>query len=245
MAQTTSGHLKRYELKTFPNDTELARTVADLWLDEVEKIPSQKIALSGGTIARLFFREIAERAVIRKTPLTEVDFFWADERCVLPGDPESNFLLANENLFLPLGISAEKIHHLRGELEPAEAVAKANSEILKTVRQRNNGQPMLDIVFLGVGPDGHVASLFSNASARVLNCAKPFLSIENSPKPPPKRITLSYAAIATAKEVWVLISGSGKENVLRESLSETGNTPLARVLQSRQQTKIFTDVKFQ
>ncbi|MGI8966620.1 MAG: 6-phosphogluconolactonase, partial [Limisphaerales bacterium] len=71
----------------------------------------------------------------------------------------------------------------------------------------------------------------------------PFLFIENSPKPPPKRISMSYAMIAAAKEVWVLVSGEGKKRVLIESLTYHGQTPFARVLQSRSETKIFTDVK--
>jgi 6-phosphogluconolactonase len=234
--------MSNFEIKKFSNDSELAQTAANLWLDSVFKNPRQSVALSGGGIARLFFREIAKRLVARKISFTEVDFFWADERCVPPTDPESNFALANEFLFTSLKISLDKIHRLRGELEPAAAVAEANSEIFKIVPQRNQGQPMLDFVFLGLGPDGHVASLFPNASAEVVNCKTPFLHIENSPKPPPKRISLSYAAIIAAKEVWVLASGKGKENALAESLSTDGQTPLARVLKSRTQTRIFSDI---
>ena len=68
-----------------------------------------------------------------------------------------------------------------------------------------------------------------------------FCAVNNSPKPPPDRVTLSYDAIATAKNVWVLASGAGKESALRESLSPSKKTPLAKVIQSRAQTKIFTD----
>jgi 6-phosphogluconolactonase len=235
--------MNRFELKTFANDSELAQTAVNLWLDSVSKTPAQSVALSGGGIARLFFREIAERSVAHKISLAEIDFFWADERCVPPTDPESNFALANELLFAPLRISSEKIHRLRGELEPATAAAEANGEILNVVPQKDQGQPMLDFIFLGLGPDGHVASLFPNASAEVVNCKTPFLQIENSPKPPPKRISLSYAAIAASKEVWVLASGKGKERAMAESLSENGQTPLARVLKSRGQTRIFSDIQ--
>jgi 6-phosphogluconolactonase len=103
--------------------------------------------------------------------------------------------------------------------------------------------PALDLVFLGMGEDGHVASLFPNASAETLNCRAPFLFVTDSPKPPPNRVTLSYAAIAAAKQVWVLASGQGKAAAFAESVSPTGKTPLARVLQSRAQTKIFTDIR--
>ncbi|HZL78672.1 MAG TPA: 6-phosphogluconolactonase, partial [Candidatus Limnocylindrales bacterium] len=76
----------------------------------------------------------------------------------------------------------------------------------------------------------------------VLNCAVPFLAVENSPKPPPRRISLSFPAIAAAQQVWVLVSGAGKADVLRESLSPDGQTSLARVIRSRSRTKIFSDL---
>lgn len=227
----------------FETDAELARAAANLWLDSVSKKPAQSVALSGGGIARLFFREIADGSLLRKISLAEVNFFWADERCVPPTDSESNFALADELLFAPLKIAPERIHRLRGELNPADSVAEANAEIEKVIREKSEGQPVLDFVFLGAGPDGHVASLFPNAALEIVNCRTPFLYVENSPKPPPQRISLSYAAIALAKEVWVLISGKGKESALAESLSENGQTPLARVLKSRTQTRIFTDIQ--
>lgn len=265
--------MRNYELNQFPSDVELAETTAALWLEKVRKNPAQNVALSGGTISRLFFQKIAERAVAEEIFLSEVNFFWADERCVPPTDPESNFALANENLFSRVNIQPDKIHRLRGELEQAEAVTHANHEIGQVVSRGVPGLPVLDLVFLGLGPDGHVASLFPNARLEVLNCQETFLSVENSPKPPPKRISLSFAAIAAAKEVWVLISGPGKEDVLRESLEaccqhlagrksteeasasaspslgqqDAGSTltSLARVIQSRQETRIFTDVKLE
>lgn len=244
MAQAASGYVNNFLLKNFTSDVELAEYTATLWLEQIRKNPAQNVALSGGTISRLFFQKIAEHAIAEKTFLSDVHFFWADERCVPPTDPESNFVLANENLFARLNIQPDKIHRIYGELDQSEAVARANHEIVRVISPGASGLPILNTVFLGLGPDGHVASLFPNARLEVLTCEQPFLSIENSPKPPPKRISLSYAAIAAAKEVWVLISGAGKENALRESLSEAARTPLARVLQMRSQTKIFTDVKF-
>lgn len=244
MAQAASGHVNNFELKNFTSDVELAETTAALWLGLVQKNPAQNVALSGGTISRLFFQKIAERVIAEKNFLSDVHFFWADERCVPPTDPESNFALANENLFSRLNIQPNKIHRLCGELDQAEAVTQANREIEQVISPGATGLPVFDMVFLGLGPDGHVASLFPNARLEVLTCEQSFLGIENSPKPPPKRISLSYAAIAAAKDVWVLVSGTGKESALRESISKNGKTPLARVIQSREQTKIFTDVKF-
>ena len=104
-------------------------------------------------------------------------------------------------------------------------------------------QPVLDLIFLGMGEDGHVASLFPDAPAEVVNHPGPFLFIDNSPKPPPRRISLSYAAMVAARQVWVLISGVGKEKALRESLVFSGKTPLARVIQLRHNTRIFSEIR--
>jgi 6-phosphogluconolactonase len=102
----------------------------------------------------------------------------------------------------------------------------------------------LDLIFLGLGEDGHVASLFQNATPetqKIANRNESFIFVNDSPKPPPRRISLNYAAIAAAKQVWVLASGSGKEIALKESLNMNGRTSLAKVIQMRPQTKVFSD----
>jgi 6-phosphogluconolactonase len=269
--------VKNFELISFASADELAAHVASAWLDEIAAANHAArphcVALSGGRIAQKFFAATVEQAQRRAISFANVHFFWADERCVPPTDPESNFNLASELLFRPLEIQANQIHRICGE-EPPEIAAKTASEEIQRVVSNCDGErsrlgcgstrlasdknasdeaslaarearalPILDLVFLGMGEDGHVASLFPNAAPEILNCTVPFLAIENSPKPPPRRISLSYAAIAAAKKVWVLVSGAGKEAALRASLRLDGQTPLARVMQLRSQTKIFNDLR--
>jgi 6-phosphogluconolactonase len=242
------------ELISLTTADELAASAASAWLDEIESAnragKTHCVALSGGRITQKFFAATVEQAGARKigdggTPSlpANVHFFWADERCVPPTAPESNFKMANDLLFAPLKIPANQIHRIRGEDSPQVAAEFAEEELRRVVSANNNRQPVLDLIFLGMGEDGHVASLFPDAPPEVLNCASPFLAIENSPKPPPWRISLSYAAIAAAAQVWVLVSGAGKETALRESLRPGGRTPLARVLQSRSRTKIFSSIR--
>ncbi len=243
--------MKNFELISFATADELARAAASAWLDEIESAnragKPHCVALSGGRIAQKFFAATAGQAGLRKIgdggtpPLpANVHFFWADERCVPPTDPESNFKLASELLFAPLKILASQIHRIRGEDSPQVAAKLAEEDLRRVVLADKNRQPALDLIFLGMGEDGHVASLFPGAPPEVLNCASPFLAIENSPKPPARRISLSYAAIAAAKQVWVLVSGVGKAPALRESLRPGGQTPLARVIQVA-----FPDENFQ
>jgi 6-phosphogluconolactonase len=280
--------MQNFELISCANADELASRAAGAWLDEIELAnragKPHCVALSGGRIAQKFFAAVVEQARLQKigdggTPSfpTNVHFFWADERCVPPTDPESNFKLASELLFAPLKISETQIHRIRGELLPEAAAKVANEEIRRVLPisspppQRGEGRgeeavfskskpltpplsplgrgegvyslPSLDLIFLGLGEDGHVASLFPNVPSQILNCAVPFLAVEDSPKPPPRRVTMSYAAIAAANQVWVLVSGAGKAAALRDSLKPDAAMPLARVVRLRSRTTIFSDVR--
>lgn len=235
----------QHELLKFATPVELARAAADAWLDEIAAARRAGrphcAALSGGRIAQTFFSETVTRARARAVPFGGVDFFWADERCVPPEDPESNFKLANEHLLAPLQIAAEKIHRIRGEDFPQAAAESADKDLKRVTRKDREQRAVLDLVFLGMGEDGHVASLFPNSPAKIVDKFVSFLVVENSPKPPPTRITLSYEAIFAAENLWILISGAGKAKALRESWSGTGTTPLARVMAARP-VKIFSDI---
>jgi 6-phosphogluconolactonase len=238
--------VKNFELISFANADELASHAASAWLDEIAATnradKTHCVALSGGRIALKFFASVADQNKTRKISFDRVYFFWADERCVPPTDPESNFKLANELLFAPLKISENKIHRIRGEDSPEIALKIAETELRQIApTDEKSGFPVLDLIFLGMGEDGHVASLFQNATTQ-LAIRNSFLLVQNSPKPPPKRISLSYGAIAAAKQVWVLASGSGKEAALEQSLRTEGGTPLARIIQLRSHIKILTDI---
>ena len=254
--------MKKIELISFATADELARTVASQWLDEIEAAhragQPHCVALSGGRIAQKFFTSVVEQAKTRiigdgdtSSLPANVHFFWADERCVPPDDPESNFRVANELLFAPLKISEGQIHRIRGELPPDQAAALAAVEILAIVPTASpsplrgegvHSLPVLDLIFLGMGEDGHVASLFPGEDAAVGSEEAIYRAVNNSPKPPPNRVTLGYAAIAAARQVWVLVSGTGKKAALRESLAPNGCTPLGQVAKFRTQTRIFSDL---
>jgi 6-phosphogluconolactonase len=235
----------RHEPERFPSPAALARAVAERWLSILASSSSANapftVALSGGRIARDLFSHAASAAKQRGLTLANVDFFWGDERCVPPDDAESNFRAANELLLAPLAIPLARIHRVRGEADPDTAAQEAAVELLRVAPMDNAGQPVLDLVFLGMGEDGHVASLFPGESDEVMNSVAVYRAVTAS-KPPPRRITLGYATLAAAREVWVLASGAGKAEALRESLRPDGCTPLARLLRMRERTTIFTDI---
>jgi len=244
--------VKNFELISFATAGKLAQAVARAWLDEIAAAnragKRHCVALSGGRIAQKFFAAVVELVAVRNfgdgdTPSlpANVHFFWADERCVPPDDAESNFAIARKFLFAPLKITDAQIHRIRGEDSPEAAAKAASTEISKIAPLNENGQPVLDLIFLGVGEDGHVASLFPGEPDVLISDKAIYRAVKNSPKPPPNRITLGYTVITVARQVWVLVSGTGKEAALRESLFSKGRTPLARVTQFRTQTRIFSD----
>lgn len=248
---TERGSAKQVELVSFLNSAELAATVAREWLLRAQQQNPFHVALSGGRIAAEFFRATTAEVQRSGKSLKHVHFFWADERCVPPENPESNFALANKLLFEPLGIGGNQIHRIRGELAPALAAAEAEKDIRRAISSTSSGHPVLDLVFLGMGEDGHVASLFPNSSGNESDApfgvpplggqARTYIDVIG-PKPPPNRVSLTYDALRAASDVWVLVSGAGKETALKESL-QGGNTPLGRVIAQRTKTKVHVSAK--
>jgi len=230
----------------FPDDSSLAESVAERWLREMtsSSASSFAVALAGGRITRQFFIS-SSRLFSKKSFLFErVHFFWGDERCVPPPHADSNYRLAYEHLLGPLRIQEDRVHRIRGELDATQAASEAAADLCRSVALTANNQPILDLVFLGMGEDGHVASLFPGepeAAAQSPAVYRPVVAT----KPPPVRITLGYDAIAAARQVWVLASGANKEEALRVSLSPDGKTPLARVIQMRERTVVFSDIRIQ
>lgn len=222
--------MSNVELVSFPDEQALAETVAEQWLSQLKARSLQPsfpfcVALSGGRIAKRFLEAVARPPDSNNSDWSSVHFFWSDERCVPADDPESNFGLAHDLLLAPLKIAKAQIHRVRGEDPPAMAAAEAEAELRRIVPVEPGGQQPLDLVFLGMGEDGHVASLFPGESEELMaseTVYRPVIAV----KPPPHRVTMSYATISAARQTWVLASGAGKEAALRESLDPGGRTPL-------------------
>ena len=193
-------------------------------------------------MAGKLFAAVVAQAAARGADFNLMEFFWADERCVAPTDPESNYRLAQEGLLGPLGIAEKQIHRIPGEAGPELAAATAAATLRRVVQQPPPAVPVLDLVLLGMGEDGHVASLFPGDEAALADHAAVFRPVKDAPKPPPERVTLGLGPLLAAREVWVLAAGAGKADALRDALSPQGRTPLARVIQQRSMTRIFSAV---
>ncbi len=230
------------EILEFPNTETLAREAARRFVAAIPPRAEFLVALSGGRIAKAFYEAIVAEAKRDSRNIDHIHFFFADERCVPPSDPESNFLTARQALFDPLQIRAEMIHRIHGETDDAYAAQEAEAELCRLAPLNAEGQPILDLVILGMGEDGHTASLFPGESDSLIADTAVFRAV-TAVKPPPRRITLGYAPLRAARELWVLANGPAKEPVMREILfSKNAPLPLRRVLESNPKHLIFSDI---
>jgi 6-phosphogluconolactonase len=193
------------------------------------------VALSGGSSPRLTYELLGRDP----QPWSAAEVWFADERCVPPGDDQSNYRLAAETLLGPGAIPAERVHRMRGELGPEEG-ARGYSEELRTGIAAGDAGRALDLIVLGIGPDGHVASLFPDADTLDAGPDALCLPVRDSPKPPPERITLSLAALRAARRCLLLATGAAKADAIGAMFGEpTRHVPAS--LLSRERLTVFVD----
>jgi 6-phosphogluconolactonase len=195
---------------------------------------SFSIALPGGSVATAFFPRLA------RVPFDwlRADFFWGDERAVPPSDPESNYGLARSLWLSPAGVPEDRIHRMEAEAADAAAAAVRYAAELQRLL---GAPPRLDFVLLGVGPDGHVCSLFPGHPL-LEEQARWVAAVEDSPKPPPRRLTLTLPVLAAAGHVVVAATGAAKAAVVREALEDPGSRlPLALVTRRAARVSYFLD----
>ncbi len=173
------------------------------------------VALSGGETPRALYALLAAPGRAERVEWPRVQVFWSDERCVPPDDPASNYRMAREGLLDRVPLPAENVHRIRGEAAPAEAAAAYEAE-LRRVLAGSGGLPRLDLVLLGLGADGHTASLFPGQGA--VREARRFVVAERVPALGAWRVTLTPVAIGAAAEVIFLVSGREKAGALRRVL---------------------------
>lgn len=180
------------------------------------------IALSGGSTPRPLYRLLATPEWLQVIPWDKVHVWWADERCVPPDHHESNYGMAYSLLLSHL--SVQNIHRMRGEAADPEAAAKAYEDELRHVfGLKNHGRPRFDLILLGMGADGHTASLFPGTAA--LTEQKRLVVVSRAPQSPHCRLTLTLPVLNRASFVLFLVAGADKGAALaqiwRLSLAQT------------------------
>lgn len=206
------------EIKVFQNPDELSRTAAENFIEigrlAIERNGKYSVVLAGGSTPKSLYKLLATEEFRSRIDWRKVFFFFGDERNVLPSDEESNFRMANENLLKPLEIPAENVFRWETEIENAEdAAAKYERRIRDFFDARENEFPVFDLILLGMGADGHTASLFPETAALKEN--NKIAAANRVEKLGSIRLTLTFPVINCAQNVIFLVTGNEKAETLK------------------------------
>jgi 6-phosphogluconolactonase len=244
-------------LTTCPDAASVAARAAEHVTRELRRAVDERgvfhLALSGGTTPAGTY----ERLAVEVGDWSAVELWFADERCVPPDDQESNYRLVAETLLASVAraqrgssgsagsvgadVPAERIHRMPGELGPGEGARAYAIELRDGVGPGEDGLPVLDLVVLGIGPDGHVASLFPGSPALDADAQLLCVGIQDSPKPPPRRITLTLGVLRAARGCLLLATGASKADAVSAMLGKPSRHVPASLLRRERLTVMLDD----
>lgn len=176
----------------------------------------RSIALSGGSTPKIWFNLLSE-SYLHRLPWSELLLFWGDERCVPPTHAESNYRMTREQLLDAVPVPQEHIFRVRGEASPAEEAIRY-SGVLENTLPPNNGLPCFDLVVLGMGDDGHTASIFPHELSlwdEEANCV-----VGTHPDSGQRRISITGRIINNARQVVFLVTGASKAEKVRQVIGK-------------------------
>lgn len=200
-----------------PTSEAAAHAAAELLAARIDEAQAARrvahVALAGGSTPRRTYELLGPLL----TDPANVDWWFGDERCVPADDPDSNYRLIAETLLRAATIPADHVHRIRGELPPAEAAQRYAAELRRAAPLGDDGTPRLDVAFLGLGQDGHTASLFPGDPA--LEIRDLLVVPVVAAKPPPNRITLTLPVLRAARSSVILATGAGKRDAVERVLA--------------------------
>lgn len=209
------------EILIHPSPEALAAAVAGRLVTKLASVQAAgrvpAVALTGGSIAV----KIHEAVVTATTghddvDWSKVDFWWGDERYVPEDDDERNAKQAYDALLSHVDVSPQRVHEMPASDGPHDTVQDAAKAYGDELRSRGTGR--FDVVMLGLGPDGHVASLFPGSSQLDVDDTVA-VAVTDSPKPPPERVSLTFGALNRADEVWFVVAGAEKADAVAKALA--------------------------
>ena len=222
------------DIKIFPNLKSLSEAVADEWCDGANRALKEKVtfcvALSGGNTAPAVYRNLVDLQLGKRISWSVVHIFWGDERCVPPDHPESNYRLACDSMLISLPLPWENIHRIHGESDPQTEANRYADELAKHLKPDKEGMPYLDWVLVGVGKDGHIASIFPKSFHQEKTGKLCVVSVH--PETGQNRISLTLPMINKAKRISVIATGKEKAGIVSKILSqssEASHLPAAQI----------------
>ena len=227
-----AGTVMKIKYYVEPDPEALARRAAQYFLEmageAVQARGRARIAISGGSTPKATFALLADpnQHWRGRMPWESLELYWVDERCVPPDDRDSNYRMTREAMLDQVPLKPEQIHRIEGELSPETAAARYESELRNSFRLEGAESPRFDLVALGMGPDGHCASLFPHTAA--LHELGSLAVANHVPQQKDSwRITLTWPVINHSSSVFFLIAGADKAAVLNEVL--TGPSDVERL----------------
>ena len=182
-----------------------------------------RLALAGGETPRAVHEALASR----KVDWARVQITFGDERCVPPDDADSNFRMAKESLFDRVSIPAGNVFRIRGEIAPEDAAREYEEKLAAVAARFGETRYVHDLILLGMGPDGHTASLFPGSPA--LDETVRNVLPATGPKPPPQRLTMTFPLLNAARKVCFLVKGPDKLPLVEKIVAGDRSLPAGRI----------------
>lgn len=209
-------------ITVFNDPQKLADHVSGWIMDQIAKSTGSRfdLAISGGSTPKLLFSALASKYA-DSSLWQKTHFWWTDERMVAPFDPESNFGTAQKLLFSKIALPEKNIHRIKGESDPLQEAENYSQKIIEALKIVN-GWPAFDLILLGMGDDGHTASIFPNQTELLISdrlCEMAYHPVTNQ-----VRITLTGSVINNAALICFVVTGAGKAERLSEIFSKDENS---------------------
>ena len=208
-----------HQINVFKDNEAVAEAFAMHLAERLQNTGLVRMAVSGGSTPKVLFQNLAERYA-DTIKWQNIHLFWVDERCVPPHDTDSNYGMTFEKLLSHIDIPSRNIHRIWGENEPDKEAAQYGA-IVSGLVPSQGGVPIFDLILLGMGGDGHTASIFP-AESHLLNSKAPY-AVATHPETGQKRISMTGKIINAAKDIHFLVTGSSKAPVVQEIFGQSGN----------------------
>jgi 6-phosphogluconolactonase len=230
----------RPDLRTYPDLASVSKALAQKIAAEIVTTEVKRdrfdLALAGGNTPRTLYTLLAKDFYDR-IPWNQVHLFWGDERYVPPDDPRSNYHLVRESLLDHISIPETNIHQMPTDFENPNDAAESYEAVLR--RHFPFPWPSFNLVLLGLGVEGHTASLFPGSA--ILEEKKRWVASTLSPTDRLRRLTLTLPAIAHAEQIYFLVVGNVKANAMQQILTTGSSAPAARLIAERPDSVFWTD----
>ena len=204
----------------------------------VEKTDRADVVLTGGSVGIDVLKAVGNNPLVGSIDWSKVRIWWGDERFVAAGHADRNDAQAVEALLGSLPIEPRNVHSFPAA--QGQSLAQARDDFAETLDREFDGQPHFDVVLNGIGPDGHVASLFPGLPHG--NPGEFVVAVDDSPKPPAMRLSLTFPALNAGEQVWVVAAGTDKADAIHALMNDgEADAVPAVLLEGTRETRVYVD----